>query len=73
MSATAASLARRLDALEEHAAHQARIIEELSEQIRAQWSVIDTLQARQQRLIARLLELEHSAGGAAPVTKPPHY
>ena len=73
MTGTAATFARRLDALEEHAAHQARIIDELSEQIRAQWSVIDTLQAKQRRLIARMRELEQSSGDAPPITKPPHY
>ena len=67
------ALAGRLDALEEQAAHQARIVDELSEQIRAQWSEIDTLQVRQKRLIERVAELEEALHDAPPAAKPPHY
>ena len=73
MSRDAKALAGRLDALEEQAAHQARIVDELSEQIRAQWSEIDTLKARQKRLIERVAGLEETLHDAPPVAKPPHY
>ena len=66
-------LAKRIDALEEHAAHQARLIEDLSDQLANQWSAVDRLARKQKKLIERLVELEEQAHGAPPVTKPPHY
>ncbi len=66
-------LAKRIDALEEHAAHQARMIDDLSEQLATQWSTVDKLAKKQAKLIERLVELEEQVRDAPPVTKPPHY
>lgn len=63
----------RLDILEEHAAHQARMIDELSEQLSEQWSTIETLRRRQKQLIDRLLAIEEQSHDAPAITKPPHY
>ena len=67
------SLAKRVGALEEHAAHQARTIDDLSEQLANQWSTVDELVKKQAKLIERLMELEEQVRDATPVTKPPHY
>jgi SlyX protein len=66
-------LAKRLDVLEEHVAHQARVIDELSEQLSEQWSIVETLRNKQQRLIERLLAMEEQSHDAPAITKPPHY
>ena len=66
-------MAARIDALEEHAAHQARTIEDLSDQLAEQWSKVDQLTKKQKKLIERLVELEEQVREAPPVTKPPHY
>lgn len=63
----------RIAKLEEHAAHQAQIIEELSEQLAEQWKIVEKLQNKQEKLIERFLALEAQSGDAPPVTKPPHY
>ncbi|MCR9137106.1 MAG: SlyX family protein [Alphaproteobacteria bacterium] len=65
--------AERLDILEEHVAHQARMIDDLSEQLSNQWSTIDALRRRQKQLIDRLLAIEEQSHDAPSVTKPPHY
>ena len=67
------TLIKRIDALEEHAAHQARVIDDLSEQLASQWSTVDQLAKKQKKLIERLVELEEQSRDAPPVTKPPHY
>ena len=70
---TESTVAERLDGLEEHAAHQARIIDELSEQLNRQWAEMDTLRRKQKLLIERLLALEEQSVDAPAITKPPHY
>ncbi|MCY6382990.1 SlyX family protein [Hoeflea prorocentri] len=59
--------------LEEHIAHQARTIEELSAEMEKQWSVVDRLERKQEKLIERLLALEERSAEETPVTRPPHY
>ena len=63
----------RLMALEELTAHQAKTIDELSDQLAEQWKVIEQMRRTLERLTERLLGLEESSGEAVPVTKPPHY
>ncbi|MEM9106649.1 MAG: SlyX family protein [Pseudomonadota bacterium] len=63
----------RLAKLEEHAAHQTRMIEELSEQLAEQWKIVEKLQNKQEKLIERFLALEAHSTDAPPETKPPHY
>ena len=63
----------RLSRLEEHAAHQARTIEELSDQLADQWQTIKNLQTKLDRLTERFLSLEETSLEAPAITKPPHY
>ncbi len=62
----------RLTALEELTAHQAKIIDELSEQLTEQWKVIDRMKRTLERMGERLESLD-AGTGEVPVTKPPHY
>ncbi len=63
----------RIVRLEEMVAHQARVIEELSEQLAEQWKVVEQTRAKLDRLTERFLSLEEQAREAIPVTRPPHY
>ncbi len=63
----------RIARLEEHAAHQARTIEELSGEVARQWKIIDALQVKLDRLTERFLALEESSVEAHPVSRPPHF
>jgi SlyX protein len=63
----------RLMKLEELAAHQAKTIEELSEQLAEQWKVLDQTRAKLDRLTERFLVLEETSLEAPAITKPPHY
>jgi SlyX protein len=63
----------RLSRLEEHAAHQANTIEELSDQLASQWQTISNLQTKLDRLTERFLSLEETSLEAPAITKPPHY
>lgn len=63
----------RLMKLEELAAHQARTIDELSEQIAEQWKVVEQTRAKLDRLTERFLSLEESSQPDTPITRPPHY
>jgi len=65
--------ADRITRLEETVAHQARTIEELSDQLAGQWKVNEQMRSRLDALIERFLTLEEQAREAAPVTRPPHY
>lgn len=63
----------RVTALEELAAHQGRVIEELSAQITEQWKAMDQMRRKLDHLTERLLDIEEQALEAPPVTRPPHY
>ncbi|WP_443749198.1 SlyX family protein [Asticcacaulis solisilvae] len=63
----------RVIALEEMVAHQARTIDELSDQLAEQWKTIDRMRRTLERLSERLIGLEERTGEPTPVTKPPHY
>lgn len=63
----------RLTALEELTAHQARTVDELSDQITEQWKTIDQMRRALERLGERLIGLEDRTVEAAPVSQPPHY
>ena len=65
--------AGRIARLEEHAAHQANTIEELSGQLAEQWRVIEQLRTKLDRLTERFLALEEGTLEAPAVTRPPHY
>ncbi|MCF3642936.1 SlyX family protein [Rhizobium sp. TRM95111] len=64
---------RRIAVLEEHVAHQARAIEELSDQLAEQWKLVGQMRDKLDRLTERFLSLEEQALEAPPVTRPPHY
>ncbi|MCC2613217.1 SlyX family protein [Neorhizobium petrolearium] len=63
----------RLVKLEELAAHQAKVIEELSDQVAGQWKALEQARIKLDRLMERFLELEEASREAAPITRPPHY
>lgn len=63
----------RLVKLEELAAHQAKVIEELSDQLAEQWKVMEQTRAKLDRLTERFLSLEETSLEAPAVTRPPHY
>ncbi|PTM97303.1 SlyX family protein [Mycoplana dimorpha] len=65
--------AGRIAALEEHVAHQARTIEELSDQLAEQWKVVEQMRAKLNQLAERFLILEENSLEAPPITRPPHY
>lgn len=63
----------RITALEEMVAHQAKTIEELSDQLSEQWKVVDRMKRALEILGERLVGMEERSTEAAPVTRPPHY
>ncbi|MGM4982453.1 MULTISPECIES: SlyX family protein [Rhizobium] len=63
----------RITTLEETVAYQAKIIEELSDQIAEQWKVVEQTRHKLDRLAERFLMLEEQSLDAPAITKPPHY
>lgn len=63
----------RIITIEETIAHQAKVIEELSDEIAEQWKVVEQVRAKLDRLTERFLSLEEQSLDAPPITKPPHY
>ncbi len=63
----------RIIALEETIAHQAKAIEELSDQLAEQWKVVEQTRAKLDRLTERFLSLEEQSLEAPSITRPPHY
>jgi SlyX protein len=63
----------RIIALEEMVAHQARTIDELSDQLAEQWKTVDRMRRTLELLSERLIGLEDRTSEPAPITKPPHY
>jgi SlyX protein len=64
---------QRLVRLEELAAYQTKVIEELSDQLAEQWKVMEQTRAKLDRLTERFLSLEETSLEAPAVTRPPHY
>ncbi|KWV41368.1 MULTISPECIES: SlyX family protein [Rhizobium] len=63
----------RITKLEEIVAHQAKTIEELSDQLAEQWKVVEQTRAKLDRLTERFLSLEEQSLEAPAITRPPHY
>ncbi len=63
----------RITRLEETVAHQAKAIEELSDQLAEQWKVVEQTRAKLDRLTERFMTLEEQTRELNPVTRPPHY
>lgn len=62
----------RLDRLESHVAEQERVLQDMSEVAAAQWTKLDSMAAKLDRLLERLslLEAEREMPDDKP---PPHY
>jgi SlyX protein len=69
---TVATLLRRIEALEMHAAHRDRAVEDLNAAITEQWKTIDNLARQLRRVGEQIAEIE-SAPERAPDPPPPHY
>ena len=65
--------AARILALEEQAAHQARVIEDLSEEVRRQGALVDRLLLELTRQRERMGEIADAVEGPHEATRPPHY
>ncbi|MBO3758531.1 SlyX family protein [Ciceribacter sp. L1K22] len=63
----------RLIRLEETVAYQAKIIDELSDQLAEQWKVVEQTRSKLDRLTERFLTLEENSLDAPAITRPPHY
>ncbi|WEZ84865.1 SlyX family protein [Rhizobium sp. 32-5/1] len=63
----------RLIQLEETVAHQTKTIEELSDQLAEQWTVVEQVRAKLDRLTERFLTLEEQSIDAPANAPPPHY
>lgn len=63
----------RIARLEEHVAHQAHTIEELSDQLAEQWRVVEQVRTKLDLLTERFLMLEEGSREAPAITRPPHY
>ncbi|MBB5533459.1 SlyX family protein [Rhizobium giardinii] len=63
----------RITRLEETIAHQAKTIEELSDQLAEQWAVVEQVRTKLDRLTERFLSLEEQSLDAPAITRPPHY
>ena len=64
-------MARRIDDLESHLAHQENTIQDLSDITAKQWETIDTLKRKVDTLKERLLNLEEGNRSAAGPGDPP--
>ncbi|PKA41961.1 SlyX family protein [Rhizobium sullae] len=65
--------AGQITKLEEMVAHQAKTIDELSDQLAEQWKVVEQMRTKLDRLTERFLSLEEHSLEAPPITRPPHY
>ena len=63
----------RIMKLEEVAAHQALVIDELSTELAKQWKSVEQMQKKLDRLTERFSALEEASLEAPAITRPPHY
>lgn len=67
-------LEQRISHLEQHAAHQDAAIQDLSDMTAQQWTAIDALTKKAERLKEQLQSFEEFAGSPTPHDPPPpHY
>lgn len=67
------STSERILKLEETVAHQAKVIDELSEQLAEQWKTVEQVRGKLDRLTERFLSLEEQSLETPAITRPPHY
>ncbi|MDY8108462.1 SlyX family protein [Fulvimarina sp. 2208YS6-2-32] len=72
MAETDSSVESRLEDLEVLSSHQAKTLEELSEELTKAFSTIRHLQLKVEHLTERVGSVE-AGGGRPEATKPPHY
>ncbi|OWK26173.1 hypothetical protein AJ87_01680 [Rhizobium yanglingense] len=60
----------RITKLEEMVAHQAKTIDELSDQLAEQWKVVEQMRTKLDRLTERFLSLEEQTLEAPAITRP---
>lgn len=63
----------KLVKLEELAAHQGQMIDDLSQQLAKQWKLIERLKTRIDEMTDRFEELDDHSRAAQPNQKPPHW
>lgn len=63
----------KLVKLEELAAHQGQMIDDLSQQLAKQWKLIERLKTRIDEMTDRFEELEDHSRATQPNQKPPHW
>jgi SlyX protein len=63
----------RITRLEETIAHQAKVIEELSDQLAEQWRVVEQTRMKLDQLTERFLTIEGESLDVPADTRPPHY
>ncbi|MBZ5759272.1 MULTISPECIES: SlyX family protein [Rhizobium] len=63
----------RITQLEEVVAYQAKTIDELSDQLTAQWKVVEETRYKLERLVERFMTLDEETAEAPANAKPPHY
>lgn len=63
----------RIVELQTQIAHQERVIEELSQEVRRQGETVDQLEKTLRELAQRFLALEEVATPRPEITRPPHY
>ncbi|EHS52466.1 Protein slyX [Rhizobium sp. PDO1-076] len=63
----------RIMRLEEMLAHQARVIDDLSDQLAEQWKVVEQTRTKLERLSERFSNIEEQSLDAPAITRPPHY
>lgn len=69
-------LQQKIDALEEKSTHQERQLQDLSDMVSKQWSLIERLGGQLSKANSRLESLENNNPESAPSMtdeKPPHY
>ena len=63
----------RIATLEEILAHQEKTIEDLSQQLAAQWKITNELESKLTILTRRLAAIEGDSLPPPHISKPPHY
>lgn len=63
----------RTTALEEHIAHHAAALDDISRQMADQWATIRRMEKAIERLAGHVKSIDDAGGEAPEITPPPHY